>query len=364
MSSPQKILLIGLALAAIGVVLTWITAAIGSRPLAGAGAVALVILVLSHWHSFGQPYPLLAAVIAVGFILHWLSPGARQVIAIVLIAVFGVAPLVQVLSAHLFRQDRYTMVDLEARADATPTGTVEDVLVVIVDGYPSIEFARHRFGHQPTELVANLTANGFVVEEVAWSQFTRSALTVGSLMELQPVVEDDPPAPDGTLLPLYEIIRGDNLVAASLRSAGYEYHHIESGWDGGTCGPVDVCIPGPQIDETVWNLGVFSAARDWIARTHGNHFVAGSLNTVERLVELEEIFDDGQRDYVFAHLLLPHDPVVVDSDCNIRWPRESTKYDAAGDFEKFREQLACTDRLISEVAALAGQNTAVLITAD
>jgi hypothetical protein len=102
----------------------------------------------------------------------------------------------------------------------------------------------------------------------------------------------------------------------------------------------------------------------------GFYSVAGALNAVDHLTRIgAELIGNGSHDYVFAHIFLPHPPVVVDGSCRVleggRLPdpesqgRSDDAYLAA-----FSQQLTCVDDLLVSVAEMAAPSTAMLITAD
>jgi hypothetical protein len=252
----------------------------------------------------------------------------------------------------------------------TATGLVEDVVIVVVDSYPSLALAESWFSHDTIEFQQDLRELGFTVETAGWSQHTFTGLAVPSLLELQPVAEAGPKGNWGNHLSVYEIIRGDNLVANSLRSAGYQYTHVESGWDGGSCGPVDTCLSSTWLDEVLWEFLRPSVVSNLIVQRYGHHSVGNSLNVVEHLKAKSHLFDDGRRDYVYAHILLPHDPLVVDENCVVSVDGTTIPAyfaiggDSSGLIAPLVAQLSCVDRLIVEIAELAGPNSAMVITGD
>ena len=190
---------------------------------------------------------------------------------------------------------------------------------------------------------------------------------IPSILELKPVVDAGPTDPWGNRLSTYELLRGDNLVAFSLRSAGYEYFHIEGGWDASTCGNVDVCFRAPWLDEITWNMLIPSVLGGWLDSTYGSFTVPATLATTRNLLDLEDRFDNGEHDYVFAHLALPHAPYVVDSECEVIGKRPQSFESEGGsglESNAFQSQLLCVDSLIQSIAGIAGARTAVMIAAD
>jgi hypothetical protein len=284
--------------------------------------------------------------------------------AVVLIAVFGVAPALQVGLGHIRKSETYPVTQAPTIVDSPPSGRVEDVVLVVVDAYPSLRIAESWFGHDALMLRRSLEGLGFVIEADAWGRHTYAPLSVASILQLQSVVREGPTSPSMNWSSLFEITRGDNVVSATLRSAGFHYTHIESGWDGTSCGPkVDRCVPAPWLEEQAWQViapSVFASSFE------DRYFtISGTFHTAQALDdELRALTANGSHDYLFAHLLLPHTPVRVDSSCAlVDYPA-----DIETDEVRFRAatsaQMSCADRLLSAGLESVGDDTAVLIAGD
>ena len=375
LSSPISVLLIGAATAITGLLLLWLIARFGVDARAAALGVATGILILTHWHKvFGVPTFLK---IILPFIVGWVANRLARsklldVVTVIGLAVFGIAPLLQLAIVHIEQAATYPTVALAARQPAEATGAVEDAVVVIVDSYPSLRLAEDFYGHDTSVLVNGLTANEFDVRPVAWSQQTFTALSVPSLMELQPVGLEGPLTPSQNINSLNRIMRGDSLVATTLQSAGFTYTHIESGTDGLTCGGnVDRCIHSPWINESVWQMTRTTVAARWMEDNLGSYVVEGTLSAAQNLIRVgQDLIGNGSHDYIFAHLFLPHPPVVVDADCEVLDgaplpdPKVRMVHTQPDYLEAYNGQLSCADGLLVAISSMAGPSTAMLITAD
>ena len=354
LSSPLKPLAVGLLTLGVACLGWWGLSVLTRRPLVCAIGVALLILALMNWRRFSSPYLVLGAVAIVSVALSFVRESFRRGLAWILVAAFGIAPLVQLGLSHLSNDEPYPIVDLAPRRPTIATGAVEDLLFVVVDGYPSLSLAEDWFGHDARPVTNSLENLSFVVPQTAWTQLTFTALSVPSMLELQPIAEPGPTS-YGNRSSVFSIMRGESLVSAALRSAGFEYTHIESGWDGDTCHVADRCIGGPLVDETIWRLFETSAFYGPM-ESLGSYMFAGTRNTVDALHGLRQEFGDGESDYVFAHLMLPHEPNIVDSQCRPVSPGIEP--------EHIQAQMACVDMLIAEIAALTDETTAVVIVGD
>jgi hypothetical protein len=375
LSSPIKILLVGAAIAAVGLLVVWLLARFGIDRRSAALGVATGTLTLTQWDT--TPAVPLLLLVALPFAVVWVADRLSRsrlldVLTVVVVAVFGVAPLVELVLAHVEQAAPYPTKQLATRSPAEATGKVEDIVVVIVDSYPSLSLAEEWYGHDTSILRDGLSDKGFDVPRVAWSQLTFTDLSVPSLLELQPVIGEGPLEPWRNVSSVNGIMRGDSLVSTTLMSAGFSYTHIESGSDALACGNVvERCTQSPWIDEPVWELLRTTIAGGWMEERFGSYTVAGTLSAAHNLTRLgDDLIGNGSHDYVFAHLYLPHPPLVVDAECRaldggpfseppIGGARSDTAY-----LNAFSDQLACVDDLLVTLAGIAAPSTAVLITAD
>ena len=369
LSSPIKPLVYGLVVFLLGLGAYSLLARWVGRSVGTALAVGLVLLVLVHWNLLRLIHPVLwmGVAAAAGMGVNRLDYKINRAVAVLAIVVLGLSPIIQLVTSHIRASESYPIVELAPRTPVEATGLVEDVLLIVVDSYPALAIADRRFEHDAGALRSTLSDQGYEVAQVAWAQHTYTGLAIPSILELKPVVDAGPTDFWGNRLSTYQLLRGDNLVAFSLRSAGYEYFHVESGWDASACGSVDVCLRAPWLDEITWNLLAPSVLGRWLASTYGSFSVSSTLAATESLLDLEDRFDNGRQDYVFAHLLLPHAPFVVNSECEViaQQPQDFESESGSGlESGVYRSQLLCVDGLIQGISGIAGTRTAVMITGD
>lgn len=374
-SSPLKPLAVGAAALALGLSAWWLLTKLGIRSIPAALGVGGSLLVLFHWQNIEvlTPFLWLGLLAVVVWVSHKLaSKKALEAIAIVVIAVLGVSPIAQLFAEHIRQAQPYQLVPLADRAAATPTGAVEDLVLVVIDSYPAPAIAETWFGHKAEALHDSLTDNGMVVHAVGLSQHTFTILAVPSILELQPIAGEGSAGSRGNRRRLREIMGGDSLTRRSLESAGFRYTHVEGGVDGTSCGSdVDVCVNSPWMDERAWKLLQLSVLGPYLNDRDGSWGLAASIaaaNNVTRV--LEDVQGNGVHDYVFAHIILPHPPTVADSECGRLAASPSSgaaqigiEADSRPD-DRFEGQLACADRLITQVAAALEPSTAIVIASD
>ena len=367
LSSPVKILLIGSALGVVASGMLLVLSRLGLQSLPTALCIGGLLLVLMNWQTL-DPW-MRPTLIGLILLFGWLSHEGDSLphwswLAIVFVASFGLAPVLQLVLAHIQDPGPYPLIDLAGPEPATASGSIEDIVFLVVDSYPNLQIGGSWFGHDPGPLVDDLEDLGFVVEPGAWSQHTFTVLSVSSVLELQSVIEAGPTRRWGNRSSVFNILRGDNLVSQSLESAGFRYTHFESGWDGTSCGPlVDRCVESPWLDEQVWELTVPTFAEDWMSDRYFT--VTGTLNVAQSLeTELETVVSNSSHDFVFAHFLLPHDPILVDENCQLLDTTVEDTAEVSTVRAAFSDQMSCVDRLLPQALNAVDGDTAVLAAGD
>jgi hypothetical protein len=364
LSSPVKLLVIGAALGFVAVTIHSVLCRLGMKPLASGLVVGGSLMVFSSWERLrGTGALLILLIVIVGALAQRKVPTVLlDWLGLWFVAAFGLIPLLQLGVAHISGSTSIQVASVGAPGEVGPSGAIEDVVLVIVDAYPNLQIADTWFGHRPTDLVSSLEAQDFVVEPLGWSRHTFTSLSVTSILEGRSVIDDRQTEAWSNRSGLWRILRGDNLTTQTLKAAGFDYTHIDSNWDGSSCGPlVDRCIESPWIDERVWRMFGSTVAGRWVR--HYNY--AGTLNTAEALkVELDNLQGNGSNDFLFAHLLMPHEPVLVDDECQ---PLEQAVGLDARTSERraaISGQMTCVDRLLTTALGDVAPGTAMLVTGD
>ncbi len=373
LDSPFKPVLIGVAVGAVGLLLLFLLTRLGANVLAASLGISTALLILFFWQDITIPLGLKVALPIVVFLITARLARTTNLngLAFVALAIFGLYPLVQLVLSHIEQSEPYPIVTSPRPNSVQASGRVEDVIFLVVDTYPSFTVADSWLGHDNAALREAFDENAFETPDLAWSQLTFTFLSVSSILELRPVAIPGPLPPWRNESSVRQLLRGDNLVAASLQSAGFEYTHIESGLSGLGCGPlVDRCIPSHWLDEATWLLLWPSILARPLDSQFGYFSLPDTLEAAEHLEQVAaEAATNGVHDYVFAHFFLPHPPIAADQDCGVL---ESVLYVGDGEdrraddavLDTFSGQLACADRLVARIAATAAPDTAMLITAD
>lgn len=191
-----------------------------------------------------------------------------------------------------------------------------DVWWLLLDGYARHDVldAVHDFDNTP--FVAGLEERGFHVSDDSYSSYPNTALSVASVLELDYAASTPADLNEGVEA-VTGAFRSGGRVAEALGAHGYRYIYADNGvHDISQCDPsaVDVCIdvrPGQfqigHLARTVADLTPLAELRSdvrpdplWVVESAGR------------------AMSDDQPEFVFAHLLNPHEPLWYDDDCDYR----------------------------------------------
>ncbi|MDX2343322.1 MAG: sulfatase-like hydrolase/transferase, partial [Acidimicrobiia bacterium] len=318
------------------------------------------------------PIPFLVDVfpVAIAVAFLWVAIRLGGEWPFVAITGFGVWLIVVVLAAStLSYVDRSTPTPPAAVApDGQP-----DVMVIVLDAYTRADTLQSHFGFDNTPLLRELEQLGFQIATAANSNYSFTYASIASILDLSYVFQAGPVTGDQ-----HEAMRnalgGNGALPRYFRESGYEIAYLENAWGGSHCGAaVDICIRDGFVERTLWNSGQVTILAPLLSATRPHPFNTVSLEHLESLPDyLSAERTNGVPRLTFAHIILPHQPFLLDAQCEqhntavrraltVRpeWLAERSVYYAA--------QLACTNTKLVESLKqiIAGRpDTVIMITGD
>ena len=195
-----------------------------------------------------------------------------------------------------------------------------DVVVVVTDTMGSMPVLAEQFGIDTAEFADALGRAGFFVEGEAPTNYPWTYLSLASFLSLDYPKMGGEKVEPADVRRMYRMIGGDNLLAASLKHAGYRYVHVEGGWSGSRCGwMVDICVRAPFVDDTLWPLIDNSIFRTSAISAIGHAYTGAVRRQFELVPEiLATARTDGRPTYVFVHMMLPHPPLYFGESCEFK----------------------------------------------
>jgi hypothetical protein len=214
---------------------------------------------------------------------------------------------------------------------------------------------------------------GFNSFRSAWASYPTSAASISSLLDITYVLEDRAVLDAATVSDLYGVIGGESRFVDVLDRNGYSSTMLESGWSGSQCGnQFDNCIASSFLDEAMFKLAEQTILRDVILDLWGHAYTAGSRGTMSWMLDNASKYNDnGTADFVFAHVMSPHPPFLLDRRCEQRDDVGSISLafiapDTTVDDQVngYRQQVACLDKFMLEFAQLVDDESVVVYVSD
>jgi hypothetical protein len=190
-----------------------------------------------------------------------------------------------------------------------------DIYYIIPDGYGRADRLREIYGHDNSEFLEGLRRRGFYVAGQSCSNYPMTFLSLASSLNLR-YINDDLVAlgcDSRRRRPVYRLIQ-DHAVGHYLQAKGYRCLHIASNWGGTERSDVaDITYQSgnPFLQQEFASV----LLRSTLLHPFAPHVAHTHLFAFDKL---EEIPRQPGPTFTFLHVVVPHNPYVLDRDGNIR----------------------------------------------
>ena len=248
-----------------------------------------------------------------------------------------------------------------------------DVYYIILDRYAGSTGLAEAYDFDNEPFLTALEERGFAVPRNAHANYVKTPFSLASSLNMELLDADALRAEadsDQDREPIHRVLGGHLAVPVVLKQLGYRYFHVANWWTPtGTNVDADRTFRYEGQDEFSTVLAQTTLLRaitepeaaptdpwDWrVLRKHSQY-------ALDRLDEIPVL--PGPK-FVFAHLLIPHDPYVFDRDGSFM-DREQVA--AQGQPESYRRQLSyLNDRLlqlVDRIIAGSGDDAVIMLQAD
>jgi len=202
------------------------------------------------------------------------------------------------------------------------TGPLRDVYYIVLDAYGRSDDIKETVGYDNSAFLHKLDEMGFYVVECAQSNYAKTDLSLSSTLNLDYVTAlDSTLTPDNIdRLPLWKMLK-DNQVKIMFQELGYRVLAFETGFDFTHLNNIDVLYSperkGFNEFEILYVRTTFARLLDdagLLARFHYTVEDRKRELILFNLEKLEEIPSTPGPKFVFAHLVIPHQPFVFGPD--------------------------------------------------
>lgn len=193
-----------------------------------------------------------------------------------------------------------------------------DIYYIILDRYAGKDTLNNVYGYDNSPFLNDLKSTGFHVGEFSWANYHSSAHSIASSLNMSYLDEIMPKSDihNKDWKAIYGLIK-NYQVSLNLKKIGYKYYHFGSWWWPTT--------KNNEADKNI-NLGLISefssvllsnSLIDPFARAMKLPFFDSRYSQWRRinyqLDLLPKVAEDKNTTFVFAHLIIPHEPYVFQS---------------------------------------------------
>jgi hypothetical protein len=264
--------------------------------------------------------------------------------------------------------ERPVIADAAAARDAP-----RQLFYFIFDRYGSQPVLADYYGFDNSDLVGFLEEKGFYVASNSRANYLKTAHSLASTFHMDYLdhLAEDPRSRNGNWHPIYDMLR-DHRVGRFLKSQGYKFIQFGSWW-----GPTQ---NNPHADEN-HSFG-YSELNHWYIRgtiagpviqalapdstvARRLKWDLGQCQRVPRQIEkIKEIGARGDKAFVFAHILVPHDPYLFDAEGRCPSPELAERTDSERYVEQVRYANALIKDVVSALLATDGPKPVIVIQSD
>jgi hypothetical protein len=258
--------------------------------------------------------------------------------------------------------------DVYAEARPRASAGSPNVFFIVVDKYSGSRslLENHGFDNRPFE--DRMRSRGFVVPRESRSNYPHTWMSLASILNwtfLDELLDGSTASPLQTLFRAIE----DNRAARFFMEQGYEFVFLPTTFSATRSNPfADRQLPqvrrrsGVNVGAAWLDASAAGRAGIWMSGPLVDMLPAGGSRfpyPIETAEEIEAKFDlladlaaePGTR-FVFAHLLVPHEPYLFHADCSHRppfWPPTDYVADQEPIRQAYLEQLQCVNRMIENL---------------
>jgi len=232
-----------------------------------------------------------------------------------------------------------------------------DVYVIVLDEYASSEVLRERFGIDNRPFEDSLRALGFRVPASVRSNYAITLLSVPSLLNfahMRPLA-DEMAADSRMGAPLNYLIE-HNRAAAFLKGQGYRYVFFPSAWFAATRSSAEADVvfdpyQGFDLARSIYRSQFRTKLVSVTMLSAFRHVVPSATavyaeHAARTFAGVSAMAGAARPTFVFAHVLMPHRPWVVDATCHPALARdvESQGWDhSPASHAMLRDQVQCVN---------------------
>lgn len=229
-----------------------------------------------------------------------------------------------------------------------------DIYFLIFDRYASQKTLKKVYGFDNSKFLKKLSDKGFYIVRESRANYTKTAHSLAATLNMQHLTEiwPQPRKASDEWQPLYKMTNY-NVVTSILKSKQYFYSHFGSWWQPTRNNPradysfqVEVISWANEFETVLLEPLLVTRILNYVLGRPPNARDAQYLRVNEKFKQLGEIQDRKEPNFVFAHMLTPHDPYVFYPDGGFKSANEAARMP---EIENYRDQIIYTNYKILEL---------------
>lgn len=235
----------------------------------------------------------------------------------------------------IIKQTRVQAAELAKPANPASTAEKPDIYYIVLDRYANSEVLKSQFDYDNSPFMDFLKSNDFTINGDAYANYPYTPMSISSTMNAQYTNELVEPFKNSKVQSrtLYHNLVWQSSVAKALKKEGYRYYPIGSGY--GTTYKAPLADRDYPLQSQLTVFGVSKRLRGmellefgkspylqfaqltkinwWPVKFATSDHVSDVRRQLGILEDLSTKEQPGGR-FIFAHLLVPHDPYVFNAD--------------------------------------------------
>jgi hypothetical protein len=316
------------------------------------------------------PHELLGIVVSIGiiaiaaYVIHKYKENLRTINQVFLIfsCILLLLPVFSIVSfesktGRIFKPSNDK--GLYAKKNTTTNKEYPDIYYIVFDRYAGPKSLKEEYGYDNSKLYSYLEKNGFYIAKDATSNYPKTFLSLGSSLNFEYLdfltqQTGGGATSDESVVTPY--IR-NNKVVRFLKDKGYTYIHIGPAWN-----PTSI---NPNADKNyIFRDGLFPNADEFTTGFLNQTIAAPVFKTLfpDKTSVSKDPYNNDHRKrilyemkvvkevpkipgpkFVFVHVLIPHDPFVLDKNCN---PISEEVVNKNSHQTNYTNQLTCANTMI------------------
>lgn len=223
-------------------------------------------------------------------------------------------------------------------------GLKPDIYYIILDGYVRSDVLKDLYDYDNSEFVNNLEMEGFVVAQQSHSNYAKTILSVPSTLNMDYVDTFAPGLDDSKFWWLMEPFIDHSEVRTLLKSQGYQTVSFSTNWSLTDMNSADIHLAAFPVELTDFEQYLLQTTPLRLSQPFLQDSASVFTSETQRrtilhtLGALDDFVSDPDPVFVFAHILLPHPPFVLDAEGKPVQSATDFSFKDAEDFEGSSEE--------------------------